>query len=112
MLKAWCLMPNHAHVLVLVTTVPMAEFVKSWKGFTAYRCNEVLARRESSFWADDYWDTYMRDKEQERRAICYIERNPVKAGFARFAKDWPRSSARFRDDYGVLRAPPLEGGKA
>ena len=36
-LKAWCLLPNHAHVLVLVTTTPMAEFVKSWKGYTAYR---------------------------------------------------------------------------
>src|SRR2546430_2615119 len=64
-LKAWCLMPNHVHVLVLVTTVPMAEFVKSWKGYTAYRCNEILGRSDSGFWADDYWDTYMRDSEQE-----------------------------------------------
>src|SRR5258706_5673329 len=56
-LKAWCLMPNHVHVLVLVTTVPMAEFVKSWKGYTAYRCNRSLGRTGSGFWADDYWDT-------------------------------------------------------
>lgn len=110
-LRAWCLMPNHAHVLVLVTTVPMAEFVKSWKGYTAYRCNEIMGRSNSSFWADDYWDTYMRDSEQERRAVRYIESNPVKAGLAREAKDWPWSSARFRDQYGVLRAPPVKRGK-
>jgi REP element-mobilizing transposase RayT len=107
-LKAWCLMPNHVHVLVLVTTVPMSEFVQSWKGYTAYRCNEILGRRDSAFWADDYWDAYMRDSEQERRTVRYIEHNPVKAGLVREAKDWPWSSARFRDEYGVLRGPPLE----
>jgi putative transposase len=142
-LKAWCLMPNHVHVLVLVTTVPMAEFVKSWKGYTAYRCNDLLPAERglsclqqprkdepikntgkslrrlgpaadkhvsapaNSFWAEDYWDTYMRDSEQERRTIHYIERNPVKAGLVALAADWPWSSARFRDQYGVLRVPPL-----
>jgi REP element-mobilizing transposase RayT len=81
-LKAWCVMPNHVHVLVDVTTVPMSEFVKSWKGFTARECNAILGRN-GGFWADDYWDTYMRDADQERRAVQYIENNPVKAGLVR-----------------------------
>jgi REP element-mobilizing transposase RayT len=132
-LKAWCLMPNHVHVLVLVTTVPMSAFMKSWKGYIARISNQLLARghscpqqREptpatsalnpppapqslpsgslspSSFWADGYWDTYMRDAEQERRAIRYIENNPVKAGLVRSPDEWLWSSRRFRDESGLL----------
>jgi REP element-mobilizing transposase RayT len=135
-LKAWCLMPNHIHVLVLVTTVPMSDFVKSWKGYTARRSNQLLARGNccpqqrqhaptstasespsspqplspadvpsSSFWAEGYWDTYMRDADQERRTIRYIENNPVKAGLARSPREWPWSSGRFRDDSGLLHLP-------
>ena len=83
----------------------MAEVIKSWKGFTAYRCNQILGRAESQFWADEYWDTYMRDAEHESRTVRYIENNPTKAGFVRAAKDWPWSSARFRGEDGLLRIP-------
>jgi REP-associated tyrosine transposase len=100
-LKAWCLMPNHVHVLVEITTEPMARFVKKWKGATARGCNRVLGRT-GSFWADDYWDTYMRDVEQERRVIQYIESNPVKAGLVAMAKEWPWGSARFRGEDSLL----------
>ena len=105
-LKAWCVMPNHIHVLVLVTTVPMAGFVQSWKGYTAYCCNRILGRTDTNFWADDYWDTYMRDSDHEWRTVRYIENNPVKAGLVRTASEWPWSSARFRDEYAALRLPP------
>ena len=110
-LRAWCLMPNHVHVLVSVTTVPMSEFVKSWKGYTAHRSNEILHRANASFWAEDYWDTYMRDTEQELRIVHYIESNPVKAGLVREARQWLWSSARFRDEYRVLRVPPVNRRK-
>lgn len=104
-LKAWCLMPNHVHVLVLATTVPMSEFVQSWKGYTSYRCNKLLKRCKPDFWADGYWDTYMRDGEHERRTIRYIENNPVKAGLVSDPMAWSWSSARFRDEYGALKLP-------
>ena len=110
-LKGWCLMPNHVHVLVRVTTVPMSEFVKSWKGYSARRCNQVLGRNAASFWADGYWDTYMRDTEQERRTVRYIENNPVKAGLVREPGEWPWSSARFRGGYGRLLLPPSQRDK-
>jgi REP element-mobilizing transposase RayT len=101
-LKAWCLMPNHVHVLIQVTTLPMSKIVKGWKGFTARECNRILGRTGDSFWSNDYWDTYMRDEEQERRAVKYIEANPVKAQLIPCARDWPWSSGRFRDECGRL----------
>src|SRR5262249_42908022 len=55
-LRAWCVMTNHVHVLVKVTTVPMSAVVKRWKGKTALDSNALL-NRNGPFWAEDYWDT-------------------------------------------------------
>ena len=41
----------------------------------------------------DCWDRYIRDEEHFRKARRYIESNPVKAGLARMAAEWPWSSA-------------------
>jgi hypothetical protein len=50
-------------------------------------------------WQREYWDTFMRNAEQERKAIHYIETNPLKAGLCQAPEEWPASSARFRDHY-------------
>jgi putative transposase len=105
-LKAWCVMPNHVHALFKVTSVPMSECVQSWKGYTGRRGNELLQRAGQEFWGHDYWDTFMRDEAHERQTVRYIENNPVKAGLVLNSKEWPWSSARFRDEYDVLKLPP------
>lgn len=104
-LKGWCLMPNHIHVLVDVTSVPMSAFVKSWKGYTGRECAKLLNLSSDGFWAPGYYDTYMRDVEYVRRCISYIERNPVKAGMVQSTTQWAWSSARFRDASGGLVLP-------
>ena len=94
-------MPNHLHVLFKVGTKPMGKVVADWKEYTAREANKLLKRR-GSFWAKDYWDTFMRDSAHELIARNYTEKNPVKALLVRSSKDWLWSSARFRDDYGRL----------
>jgi REP element-mobilizing transposase RayT len=100
-LLAWVVMPNHIHVLARILDTPLAALTKSWKGRIAREANKLL-RRQGAFWEREYWDTYMRDEEQLARARRYIEQNPLKAGLVRQAKDWPWSSARFRDERGRL----------
>jgi REP element-mobilizing transposase RayT len=100
-LRAWCVMPNHVHVLFKVTTVPMAKILESWKKHTAQKINRLLQRR-GKLWADDYWDTYQRDAEHERLTARYIENNPVKVHLVREAKGWAWSSARYRQALGEL----------
>ena len=125
-LLAWCVMPNHVHALVHVWRLPLWKIVQSWKIHIRITVRRMLvlerrapARRESksdhvtpsgcsalqSFWQREYWDTFMRDEEQERKAVHYIETNPVKAGLCRVPEDWPFSSARFRDPYRQLALP-------
>jgi putative transposase len=94
-LRAWCLMPNHVHVVIEVLAAhSLGAIVRSWKSFTARRANELLGR-EGPFWHADYYDRYMRDDEHLARTIEYVEKNPVKAGLAGNAPDWPWSSAAF-----------------
>jgi REP element-mobilizing transposase RayT len=91
-LAAWAVMPNHFHVLVEIWTITLGELTKAWKGVSACKMNRILGRA-GQLWQEDYWDRYIRDEEHFRKARLYIESNPVKAGLARMAAEWPWSSA-------------------
>ena len=100
-LRAWVIMPNHLHCLVKTGAMPLAKIVKELKRYTAREVNKIF-QRTGAFWCKDYFDVYMRDAEHELRTSHYIENNPVKAGLVREPADWLWSSARARDEYGVL----------
>ena len=125
-LRAWCVMPNHVHALVLVQQTPLWKIVQGWKVHAANESRRLhLPERlapswqisESELnepewhsalrlkWQREYWDTFMRDEEQERKAIRYIENNPVKAKLCGAAEEWLFSSARFRNGYRRLMLP-------
>ncbi|HJQ55887.1 MAG TPA: transposase [Vineibacter sp.] len=92
-LLAWCIMPNHVHVIVeLLGDNSLSAIIQSWKSFTAKRANPILGQA-GKFWAPDYFDRYIRDATHLAVAIAYIENNPVKAGLARSPDDWTWSSA-------------------
>ena len=125
-LLAWCVMPNHVHVLMDVRMTPLWKMVQNWKVRTAREAGKilrlerraparlvrVLARNTpsgcsalQSFWQREYWDTFMRDEDQEKSAVRYIENNPVKAKLCTAKEPWLFSSARFRDEYARLVVP-------
>jgi hypothetical protein len=68
-LLAWCLMPNHVHVVVeMQGNISLSAVLKSWKSFTVRRANAELGR-SGSFWHADYFDCYMRDEAHLHRTI-------------------------------------------
>ncbi len=101
-LRSWVIMPNHVHVLFKVGLSPMSEIVGGWKRHTGRLANKLLGK-QGAFWAEDYFDVFMRNADQERQVIHYIESNPAKARLVLDPKKWPWSSARFRDEFGQLR---------
>jgi len=103
-LRAWCIMPNHVHVLFKTGNTSMSKIVGGWKTHTGRLANKLL-KRCGAFWAEDYFDTFMRDEEHEQKTIRYIENNPTKARLVLDPKEWSWSSARFRDQLGSLRLP-------
>ena len=99
-LLAWCVMPNHVHVLVeTFAGYPLGKIVHAWKSFTAKQANQRLGR-SGTFWMPDYHDRYIRDDNHLIAVITYIENNPVKAGLVKSAAEWAWSSASRRGDAG------------
>jgi len=95
-LQAWCVMPNHCHVLI--TQYPehtLASILHAWRSFSASKANQMLGRK-GAFWARGYYDRYIRNERHFGLALDYIERNPVSAGLCREPEDWPFGSAWFR----------------
>ena len=79
-LLAWCVMPNHVHVLVRPKGgYQLAAVLHSWKSFTAHRANRSLGT-SGEFWQPEYYDHLIRDAEELRRQADYIWRNPEAAG--------------------------------
>ncbi|HAT10367.1 MAG TPA: isochorismate synthase, partial [Planctomycetes bacterium] len=79
-IHAWCVMPNHVHVLVeLPPGIQLAGIVHSWKSFTAKAANARLGRT-GEFWQPEYFDHLIRDQADFAHAVRYIEQNPVMAG--------------------------------
>src|SRR5436190_5207444 len=54
-LLAWCIMPNHVHLLIEIFEVALAKIVKSWKSYTSKQANTLLSRT-GRFWQPDYLD--------------------------------------------------------
>jgi REP element-mobilizing transposase RayT len=95
-LIAWCVMPNHVHVLIETwEDWPLASVVHSWKSYTAHAANQIL-RRSGDFWFREYFDRFIREDRHFVNAVKYIEANPVKAGLARAPEEWRWSSAWWR----------------
>jgi REP element-mobilizing transposase RayT len=93
---AWCVMPNHVHVLVETRPGhPLDRIVHAWKSFTAHQVNRILGQT-GAFWAPEYFDRYMRDDTHLAATLAYVEQSPVKAGLCSVASQWPFSSVSHR----------------
>jgi REP element-mobilizing transposase RayT len=93
-LRAWVIMPNHAHVVVWpMAGHTLSEILHSWKSFTSKAANRMLGRDGQTFWQKESFDHWIRDDDERARLVTYVENNPVKAGFCKCAADWQWSSA-------------------
>ncbi|PWT87523.1 MAG: hypothetical protein C5B54_12195 [Acidobacteria bacterium] len=98
-LHAWCVMPNHVHVVFTVEKnsevadrdgVRYSELIPilhSWKSFTAHEANKIL-QTYGKFWQDEYYDHLIRNDDDFAHSIEYTLNNPVKAGFCKLWKEW------------------------
>lgn len=84
-LRAWCVMPNHVHVVAKIFHgADLDRILHSWKSYTSNQANALLQRR-GSFWWREYYDHCIRTDMELQRTIRYVVENPAKAGL----RDWP-----------------------
>jgi REP element-mobilizing transposase RayT len=91
-LHSYVVMPNHVHMLVTPQTPP-PKFMQTLKGYTAREANKALNRQGEQFWQRESYDHWVRDDEQFRKIVRYIEENPIQAGLVGSAEDYRWSSA-------------------
>jgi putative transposase len=94
-LHAWVIMSNHVHVL-LNPLVPVWKITRAVKNVSARDANLVLERTGNAFWQDEFYDHWVRDSQEFKRIVRYIEANPMKAGLVNSVEEWPWSSANAR----------------
>lgn len=91
---AYCLMPNHIHLLVR----PSAEgtLAKMMQGVTL--CYSKYFNKENGrtgrLWECRYYSTVIDGDSYLWTVSKYIENNPVRAGIVKRAEDYPYSSAK------------------
>ena len=89
---AYCVMPNHAHLLVYAENVNnLSLLMKKINLSYAVYYNKVLERVGYVF-RDRYKTQGIYSSEHLISCLNYIHNNPVKAGLAKKARDYPYSS--------------------
>lgn len=93
-LDAFCIMPNHVHVVFTPllkadgTYHAMSAIMHSLKRYTARQANLMLGRG-GDFWQHENYDHVVRDEAEWHRIITYVLNNPVKAGLVKQWDEWP-----------------------
>lgn len=63
-LHAWCIMPNHVHVIVeALPDHDLSKIIHSWKSYTAHKANEILGLK-GPFWQRDAYNHIIRSKKE------------------------------------------------
>ena len=85
---AYCLMPDHLHVLLkgLRVDADLRHFVRFWKQSTGFEWKRQTGVR---LWQEGYFDHALRPEETDLFMIAYIALNPVNAGLARDPYEYP-----------------------
>jgi len=91
LLHAWVVMPNHVHLLI-TPQVEAPALLRRLKGASARESNKLLGLTGRPFWQDESYDRLVRNANEFQRIESYILQNPVRAGLARSAEEYPWSS--------------------
>ncbi len=94
-LFAWCIMPNHVHVVFrAIQRNELEDILHSWKSFTAHKINKLL-NRKGEFWQREYYDRLVRDQDEFERIIQYVLDNPAKANLKNW--QWVWTSGKYKE---------------
>ncbi|MFL6863698.1 MAG: transposase [Allosphingosinicella sp.] len=108
---AWCLMPNHVHLIL----VPAKEDgLRAVLAPVHTRYTAEINRRED--WRGHLWQgrfaSFPMDEAHVHACLRYVELNPVRAGLVARAEDWRWSSARAHLGFAGDGVTDLAAGRA
>ena len=98
-LQAYCVMPNHVHLLILPLLqasgkhAHVSDIVRRIKGYTSKQI-KAKTPADGAVWRADYFDRFIRDDKDRYNVVEYILNNPLKAGLAEEQRSWPYNFAK------------------
>jgi putative transposase len=90
---AYCLMPNHVHLVVQTLDGGLSNAMKALNGRYALRFNRRYTS-DAHLFKNRFGAVRQDDDEQFHWTIRYVLRNPVESGRCAELGDWPWSSYR------------------
>jgi REP element-mobilizing transposase RayT len=90
---AWCLMPNHTHV---VLSTPFGGFSQGFREMNGNHSRRTNARhgRDAHLFKNRPWAVELPTYSHLVGAIAYVLRNPISAGLCQRAEEWRYSAYR------------------
>jgi len=99
-LLAYCIMPNHGHVVLTPhkksddADYGLNQINHNIKRNSAKQANDALGR-SGAFWQHESWDHFAREESELQRIIKYVLLNPVQAGLVKHWQDWKWTYCKF-----------------
>jgi putative transposase len=88
--RAFCLMPNHFHLVVSTPRLELSAGMHRLNCLYAMRFNKRYQRPGHLF--QNRFDARLIEGDRHARAVCrYVVNNPVRAGLVRRRDEWPWS---------------------
>lgn len=97
LLHGYVVMPDHIHLLITPTLIPLERAVQLIKGGYSHRLGSKMP-----VWQRGFTDHRIRDTDDFKVRLQYIHRNPVEANLCESAEAYPFSSANLElrlDEY-------------
>jgi putative transposase len=94
---AFCLMPNHYHLVAEAPRDALSRALHRVNGRYAAELNERLGR-SGHLWGDRFALWQVRDEEHLRATCLYVVANPVRARLCTSPAEWPWSGSRLGRD--------------
>jgi len=92
---AWCVMPDHVHLLVQDQNLP--ELIRLLKGRITPAARHHL--KGMRLWQRSYYDHALRSEEALNEAARYIWHNPVRKGIVDHPSAYPWCDSLFWPDW-------------
>lgn len=80
---AYCLMPDHIHLLIAPKSGNLIDIISAWKKFTGNLLRK--SEFEGPFWQRGFYDHALRTEEDLAKTAEYMVMNPVRSGLV---VDW------------------------
>ncbi|MCF7844587.1 MAG: transposase [Kiritimatiellales bacterium] len=93
-LFAFCILPDHMHILMSSGEKGLSSFMHSFKKNSSRDLANVFGK-DVCRWQKGYHDEEIRDSEQRHNALMYIQNNPIRHEFAEGIDVWRWSSVYF-----------------